>query len=96
MSKKAQTPRRRGARVGLKAARSEAESVATTQELAEKPRAATPWRNLGEARCGCCGARYRVAEAPLSERITGWFRCRVCDATVASWAAPAARAYTLI
>lgn len=55
-----------------------------------------PWRLLGEARCRCCNARYRVTEAPLTEMIFGWYRCGVCATTVERWAAPAARAYTPI
>ncbi|MCI4664082.1 MAG: hypothetical protein MRY74_05105 [Neomegalonema sp.] len=55
-----------------------------------------PWRVLAEARCPSCAARYRVAEAPLGNVISGWFRCSVCASTVASWDGPVARAYTLV
>ena len=54
-----------------------------------------PWRVLGDASCPCCGARYGVSEAPLGDVIAGWFRCTICMTTIASWAGPAARAYTL-
>lgn len=64
--------------------------------MARAASAKLQWRAGGEIACSCCGARYRIETAPLTERVDGYAKCESCGELLDEWICNQARRYERI